>query len=100
MVSKKPPMSASMIQFTLRLVIPTSGTKAVTEPQKVLFVDTFQNRARCLLDDLVFQGSNSQRSHPAIRLGDVGPLGGLGSVRSTMDSIVQILDPLFEIHRV
>jgi hypothetical protein len=34
------------------------------------------------LDDLVLQGSDSQRSHPALWLGDVAPLGGLGSVRT------------------
>jgi hypothetical protein len=35
------------------LVTASSATIAVTEPHKVLLVDTFQHRARCLLDDLV-----------------------------------------------
>jgi hypothetical protein len=38
------------------LVTAASGTKAVTEPQKVVLVATFQNRARCLLDNFVLQG--------------------------------------------
>jgi hypothetical protein len=82
------------------LVTATSRTIAVTEPQKVLFVDTFQYRARCLLNDLVLQGSYSQRPHPALWLGDVAPLGRLGSVCSAMDSPVQIIDPPLETLRV
>ena len=53
-----------------------------------------------LLDDLVLQSGDSQRSHLAIRLRDVGPLGRLGPVGSAMDSSVQIVDPPFKIHRV
>src|ERR1051325_3853931 len=68
------------------VVTASSRTIAVTEPQKLLFVDTFQYRARCLLNDLVLQRSNSQRPHPALWLGDVTPLGRLGSVHSAMDS--------------
>ena len=81
-------------------MLASSRTKTVTEPQKVLFVDTFQNRARRLLDDLVLQGGNSQRTHPAVRLGNVGPLGRLGPVCSAVYSSVQIVDPPFEVHRV
>src|SRR5262245_55631990 len=82
------------------LMTPTSRTIAVTEPQKVLFIDTFQYRAHCLLNDLVLQGSHSQRPPPALWLGDVAPLGRLGSVCSAMDSPVQIIDPPLETLRV
>ena len=94
------PLRDAHVQGVQGSVTASSRTKAVTEPQKVLFVDAFQNRARRLLDDLVLQGGDSQRTHPAVRLGDVGPLGRLGPVRSAMDSSVQIVDPPFEVVRV
>ncbi len=82
------------------VVTASSGTIAVTEPQKFLFVDTLQHRACRLLDDLVLQGGYSQRAHPTVYLRDVAPLGWLGPVGSMMDSPVQILDPPLKLHRV
>src|SRR3972149_10375472 len=81
-------------------VTATSRTEAVTEPQKVLLVDTFQDRACRLLDDLVLQGGDPQRPQLAIRFRDVGPFGRLGPVSSAMDSSVEIVDPPFKILRV
>ena len=77
-----------------------SRTKSITEPKEVLFIYTFQDRSRRLLDDLVFQRSDSQRSHFAIRFRDVRPLGGLGPVCSAMNLSVQTFDPPFKILRV
>jgi hypothetical protein len=52
------------------------------------------------LDNLILQSRDSQQSYPAIRLWDVHPLGRLGPVRSAMNSSMQIVDPLFKLHRV
>ena len=53
----------------------TLRTKSIAEPEEVFFIDTFQDRARRLLDDLVFQRSDSQRAHFTIQFRDVRPLG-------------------------
>ena len=83
------PLRDAHVQGVQGPVPASSRTKAVTEPQKVLFVDAFQDRPHRLLDNLVFQCRDPQRSHPAVKLGDAGPLGRLGPVCSAVDSSVR-----------
>src|ERR1700757_3479308 len=82
MLSKKPRMSASKIQFTLFITIPAvrassascaprPGRKTIREPEKVLFINLCENRYHSLLHDLVFQCRDSQWPLPAIRFRDV-----------------------------
>src|SRR3954464_6899336 len=70
----------SHVQSVQSPVLASSGTKTVTEPKEILFIDAFQNRACRLLDKLVFHGGDSQRTQLAVKLSDVRPLGRLGSV--------------------
>lgn len=44
-----------------------------------------------MLDDLVLQGSNSQRPLTSIRLGNIGPLGGLGTIGPPMNALMQVV---------
>jgi hypothetical protein len=74
--------------------------KTVTKAFEVFFVDTFQDGARGLLDDFVLQSCNAKWSFPAVRLGNIRPLGRLSPVCSAMDSVMQIVDPVFQVHCV
>src|SRR5690606_13357810 len=78
------------IQGIQGLMLAPSGTEAVAKPEEVLLVDAFQHRPGRLLDDFVLQGGDSQRTHPAVRLRDVAPLGRLGPVGPAIDSTMQI----------
>lgn len=94
------PLRDADVQGVQGLVLASSRTKAIAEPEKILFVDAFQNRARRLLDNLVLQSGDTQRAELALPFWDVSPLRGLGSVGTPMDSSVQIVDPPFKLHLV
>ena len=57
-----------------RLVLALSSSVAVTETQKILFVDALQNPKDCFLDKLVFQRADSDRTLPSVGLGNVDSL--------------------------
>src|SRR5213594_3858357 len=75
MVSKNLLMSASRIQFTFVVPIPTAsvqrvmraaaGPEAVTEPDEVLLVDRVEHLDRGALDELVLQRRHAQRAFAA-----------------------------------
>ena len=50
------------------------GTEPIGEPQEVLFVNLIEDRHYGLLDDLILQGCNAQRTLSSIRFRDVGSL--------------------------
>ena len=77
-------MSASSIQFTFVLVIPTKsasiascvprpGRNPYENPEEIFLVDRAQHRSRGPLDDLVLKGCDRDRALPTIRLGYVNP---------------------------
>src|SRR6267142_1738167 len=79
-VSKNERMSASSIQFTFVLVIPTKSASIAScvprpdrnpyeNPRKSSYVDRAQHRSRGPLDDLVLKGGDRDRALPTIRLG-------------------------------
>ena len=75
---------------SLRFLPLRSGTEAVTESPKVHFIDAFEHRPHGLLDDFVFQRSDSQWPHSTVELGDPAPLGRLRPICAAVDSRVQI----------
>src|ERR1700720_3875824 len=82
-VSKNDRMSASSIQLTLLLWIPTQsasspscvprGPKSVRETEEVFLVDRVQQRDHRPLDVLVLKARNREGALPAIRLGNIDP---------------------------
>jgi len=70
-------------------MLATSGTKPVGKAQEVFLIDVIENRRHRLLDKLVFQGSNPQRTHSPIGLRDVGPLGGPRAIGPPMDPLME-----------
>ncbi len=107
-VSKNERMSASSIQFTFVLVIPTterihrivraaSGPEPIREPEEIFLVDRVQHRSRRPLDDLVLQGGDRERALPTIRLGYVNPPRRQCPIRSPMDASMQVLEIALEV---
>src|SRR5208283_2601997 len=60
-----------------RLMLAASRTKTIREAEKVLFVDLVEDGDHGLLDDLVFQSRNSQRTLSSICFLYVHPSRGL-----------------------
>src|SRR5690242_18128197 len=104
-------MSASSIQFTFFLTIPTPQriqrvmlaaprAEPIGEPEKVLFIDLIEDLHHCLLDDLVLQGRNAQGTLSTVGFRYVGSLGRLRLIRSAMDSAMQVCQLLIQIRLV
>jgi len=72
----------------------------VREPQKVLFVNLVEDRHYGLLDDLVLQGCDAQRTLSSIGFRDVGSLGRLRPIRPLMDSTVQVCQFLLQVRLI
>jgi hypothetical protein len=54
----------------------TPRPESIGKAEEVRLVDGDEDRQHRLLDDLLFQGSNAQGTHPSVRFGDIGPPGG------------------------
>src|SRR3954465_3624960 len=74
-----------------RVVRSPPRTEPVREPEEVFLVDRVQDRGRCTLDQLVFQGGDRKRTLPTVRLGDVHPPGWHCPIRSPVKPRVQVL---------
>ncbi len=70
-------------------MLTASGSKSIREAQEVLLIDSVEHLDNGALDDLVFQGCNSERPKPPIRLRDVRPSGGSCPVAPTTQSGMQ-----------
>jgi hypothetical protein len=56
-----------------RLMLIAPGSEPVGEAEKVRLIDGVQHRDHRLLDDLVLQRSDAQRTLPAVPFGDIDP---------------------------
>ena len=66
-------------------------SEPVAEPEELRLVDRHQNRVRHrLLDDLVFQRSDAERSFPAVRLGYLHPPDRRRTIRSPVYAGVKV----------
>jgi len=81
-----------------RLVWTTSRSKSVRETQEVLLVDRVQHLASGTLDDLVFQRGNAEwpKLTRFTHLRDVDPTHRLGSVRSPLQPMGEVLEVRLE----
>jgi site-specific DNA recombinase len=80
-------------QGVQRIVRSAPGPEPVREPEEVLLVDGVQHQDGGALVDLVFQGGDRQRPLPAVCLRYVRPAGRLRTVRSPMNTTVQVRQP-------
>jgi hypothetical protein len=64
--------------------------KTVTEAKEHLLIDLRKQLDHSILDYLILQCSNANRTLSPIFLRHIGPFGGFGSVAATVDPIVQI----------
>src|SRR6476659_8280443 len=97
--SKNPRMSASNTQFTLLRTSPTytaSRPKPVRKALEVHLVNLIQDGDYGLLNNLVLQGRNPQRTLPPIGLRDIDSPRRLRLVCATVYAAVQIDEPTLQ----
>ena len=82
------------------MMLAAPRSEPIGEPQEVLFVNLVEDRHHGVLDDLVLQGRDAQRPLPPVGFRDVGSLGRLRSIRSPMDSAMQVRQPRLEVRLV
>jgi site-specific DNA recombinase len=82
----------SCVQGIQRLVLASPWTEPVGEAEKIRFVDGVQHLDCGTLDNLIFQCRNSQRPSPPISFGDVHPSNRFCSVRSSSQSMGEVLE--------
>ena len=73
-----------------RVVLRPSWSKPVRDPDKLRLVDRLEHHLHRLLDDLVFQRRDAERSRPPIAFRDVHAPHWLRMIAATMDSVLQI----------
>jgi hypothetical protein len=80
-----------------RIMLAASWPESVGETHEVLLVDRLQYRHDCLLDNLVLQAPDAQRSLRTVRLRDVAPFGWACSIAAFVNPLVQVCQLCFEI---
>src|SRR6266852_3578212 len=86
----------SRVERIQRLLLASPGPEPIRKAQEVGLVDSVQHLDRRALDDFIFQRRNSERSLPPIGLGDVHPTHRFRSVRSSLQSMGEILEVVLE----
>src|SRR5271163_2151271 len=87
-------------QRVQRLMLASPRPETIREPLKILFVNLIEDRHYGLLNDLILQGCDAQGTLPSIGFRNVGSLGRLRSIRSPMDSAMQICQLLIQVRLV
>ena len=72
------------------IVLAAATAEAVAEPEKVLLVDALQYPQHRLLDDLVLQRSDAERSLAAVRFGYPDPSRRLSPVGSPVNATMEV----------
>ena len=86
----------SRVERVQRLMLASPGSEPVGEPEEIRFVDSVQHLDRCTLDDLIFQRRYSERPLPPVGLRYIHPTHRLGSVRSSLQPMGEILEIVLE----
>src|SRR6516165_12366834 len=86
----------SGVERVQRVMRAAPWPEPVREAEKVRFVDGVQHLDRGTLGDLIFQRRDTERPLPPVGLGDVHPPHRLGSVRSSLQPLGQILEVFFQ----
>ena len=84
-------------QGVKRIMRPAPRPEPIAEPEKFRLVNRRQDDIHYrLLDNLVFQSGNAERSRPAVRFGYFNPPRRQRPIRSRMYASVQVEQPLFQ----
>ena len=84
-------------QGVKRIMRPAPRPEPIAEPEKFRLVKRRQDDIHYrLLDNLVFQGGNAERSRPAVRFGYFNPPRRQRPIRSRVYASVQVEQPLFQ----
>jgi len=75
----------------------STGSKPVGEADEVAFVDGIEHHNGRALDNFVLQGSDRQRSRPAVSLRDIRPTRRLGAICSSVDPPMQLRKPRLQV---
>ena len=84
-------------QSIQRVMLAASRAEPIREPEEVLLVDRIQHRRDRTLDNLILQRGNRQRALSPIRLRNEPPPRWLRPIRSPMNPVVQVLDPVIKV---
>lgn len=84
-------------QRVQRKMLAPPWSEAVAEPEEVFLVDRVQHLDQRALDDLILQRRDAERARSAIRLRHERPPRRLCSIRSPMNTAVQVLEPALDI---
>ena len=84
------------IECVQGVVLASARPKPVAEAKEVLFIYLLEDHHQRFLDDLVLKGGDADGALLAIGLGNPDPLARLGPVASTLNTIVQVDEALFE----
>jgi site-specific DNA recombinase len=79
-----------------RIMLAASGPKPIREAQEVDLVDLVKYPHHNLLDDLVLQGRDAQRSLSSVGLRDEDATRRLRPVGTFVDPAIEIAEPIFE----
>ena len=79
-----------------RIMLAASRSETIGEPQEVLFVYLIEDCHHGLLNDLILHGCDAQATLPSVGFRYVGSLGRLRSIRPSMDSAMQVRQPLIQ----
>src|SRR5215831_15756238 len=79
-----------------RLVLIALRSEPVAEAQELRLIDRRQDCHYRRLDDLVLQGSDAERSLPAIRLRNISPTRWQRSIRSCLNARMEFREVLLE----
>lgn len=84
------------VQRIKGLMLATLRPEAVAESNEVFLVDTLDHRANRVLDDLVFDRPDSQRTLSSVSLFNVDPFGRRRPKGSAVNATVKIGDAIFQ----
>src|ERR1700731_4526414 len=79
-----------------RLMLAAPGAKTIREAEEVLLIDVVEDGDHCMLDDLILQCGDPERTLPPVAFLDVNPSQGKCPIRAAMPPAVQIGKPTLQ----
>src|SRR6516162_3453890 len=79
-----------------RVMLAAPRAEAIREAKKILFIDLIKDGSHGVLDELIFQGRNSEWTLPSIFFLYVHSSRGQRSIRSAMNPAMKINQPIFQ----
>src|ERR1035441_5268617 len=90
------PFHERIRQRIQRLMLAASRTKSIREAEEVHLIYLFEDGDHCVLDDLVLQCGDPERTLPSVAFLDVNPSRWQRPIRTAMQPTVQIGKPTLQ----